>query len=371
MRHHELDAARAAAMLLGVFFHAAISFMATPLGWAAYDRSRSEGVDAFTFISHAFRMPVFFLLSGFFSRLLVEKRGLNDFLKQRVKRLGGPLLLFWPPVAASLFYLWRWGRTLPDQPRPAAGGLEVPENIFIFAPAHLWFIYYLLLIALGAWALARVKASGWMDRLRAWTLLPLTAVALLPMRTFEIETPISFVPDVRILGFYALFFLAGWVLHRRPERIPGFGRHLILKTLFAGAVLAAIVPLALKMGPERRLFGMSHVLGCVLMALFTWTLVGLFIGLFVRWMSKERPWVAWLSDASYWVYLVHLPLCVLLQVWIAPLPGWGPLKYAVVALGTLGACLATYPILVRYTWLGSLLNGPRKPLTVAPSPARI
>lgn len=359
-------------MLLGVFFHASISFMATPLGWAVYDRSTSPAVDAFTFVSHAFRMPVFFLLSGFFSRLLVEKRGPNDFLKQRLKRLGGPLLLFWPPLAASFYFLWGWGRSLPDQPRPVAGGLEVPENLFIASPAHLWFIYYLLLIALGTFFVARVKVAPWMDRVvRPWLLVPATAVALLPMRTFEIETPITFVPDVRILGFYAIFFLAGWVLHRRPERIAGFGKHLIVRALFAGGVLAAIVPLAERMGPERRLFGMSHVAGCALLAIFAWTLVGLFIGLFVRFMSRERAWVAWLSDASYWVYLVHLPLCVLLQVWVARWPVWGPLKYALVSLGTLAVCLATYRVGVRYSWLGRLLNGPRKPVTVAPVPARI
>jgi len=33
-------------------------------------------------------MPVFFLLSGFFSRLLVEKRGVDDFFRQRLRRLA-------------------------------------------------------------------------------------------------------------------------------------------------------------------------------------------------------------------------------------------------------------------------------------------
>lgn len=365
MRDHGLDAARAAAMLLGVFFHAAISFMATPVGWAARDRSASFGVDVFVFVSHSFRMPLFFLLSGYFSRLLVEKRGIGDFLRQRLARLGLPLLIFWPPTAISLFYLWRWGRTLPDQPPPL-----VSEWVFFTAPSHLWFIYYLLLIALGAAALARWKAGPWMDRwIRPWTLAPLTAVALLPMKALEIETPVSFVPDLRILAFYALFFVYGWALRRTPERVAGFGRRLPLLVVLAIVSFAALAPLGRRMGTSRSL-GELHGLGQLALACFSWSLVSLFLGLFVRFFSAERRWVSWVSDSAYWVYLAHLPLCVLLQVWVAPKPWPGPLKYALVALGTLAACLASYRV-VRTSRLGELLHGPRKALTVAPAPARI
>lgn len=357
-------------MLLGVFFHAAISFMATPLGWAVQDRSTSLGVDAFTFVSHAFRMPVFFLLSGFFSRLLIEKRGLNEFLKQRLKRLGGPLLAFWPLVAVSLFFLWRWGRSLPGQPKAQVGGLNVPEDGIIVSPAHLWFIYYLLLIAVGAWAVARVKAGAWADRvIRPWLLVPATAAVLLTMRPLEIETPITFVPDVRILAFYAIFFAQGWFLHRNPERIAALGKRLPLTAVAALAVFAGMLPLLDRVGRTHQL-GNLHAAGALALALLSWSLVAVFVGCFVRWMSTERPWIAWLSDAAYWVYLIHLPICVALQVWIAPKPWWGPLKYALVSSFTLGVCLISYRA-VRTTAIGAWLHGPRKALTVAPSAAQI
>lgn len=354
-------------MLWGVFFHAAISFLTMPVGWAARDASSSGAADLFVFVSHSFRMPVFFLLSGYFSRLLVEKRGADGFLRQRLARLGLPLLLFWPPVAVSLFLLWRWGKSIPGQPPQLLNGVEVPAAAFFSAPAHLWFIYYLLLIALATAFLARFPAPAWLGH--PWLLVPLTAAALLPMRPLEIETPISFVPDLRILGFYALFFAYGWFLRREPERVAGFGRRWPLFALCSVAAFAALLPLALRFAREKTL-GPLHPLGAALLALFSWSLVALFLALFVRFMKSERPWVAWLSDSSYWVYLAHLPLCVLLQVWLAPMPWPGPLKYALIAGGTLGACLATYP-LVRTSRLGTLLHGARKTLTVAPSPARI
>ncbi len=354
-------------MLLGVFFHAAISFMETPLGWAVQDRSTHLGVDAFAWLVHAFRMPVFFLLSGYFSRLLVEKRGVDGFLKQRLLRLGVPFLIFWPLVAGALFPLWRWGRSLPEQPSVRGTPFEVPLDRLVLSPAHLWFLYYLLLLALAAWAVARFRAPGWIDRLRHLAPLALAGI-LLGMRPLDIETPLTFVPSPLILAFYGVYFFLGWLLHRQPERVAGYGGRLWLRALAAAVLLAALVPLLDRLGRTRSL-GEWHALGALLLGFFSWVTVGLFLGIFVRFLSSERPWVAWLSDSAYWTYLVHLPVCVLLQVWLAPKVWPGPLKYALVSLGALAFCLGTYAVAVRPTWLGRLLNGPRGSTRAIPRPA--
>jgi hypothetical protein len=239
LRHHELDAARAAAMLLGVFFHAAISFMATPMGWAVQDGSTHLGVDAFAWLVHAFRMPVFFLLSGFFSRLLVEKRGLDGFLKQRLRRIGLPFLIFWPLLAAAMFPLWRWGRALPGQPSPAGTPLDLPVDRVVLSPAHLWFLYYLLMLAAIAWAVGRFRAPAWIDRLRHLAPLALAGI-LLGMRPLDIETPLTFVPKPLTLAFYGVYFFLGWLLHRQPGRIAGYGTRLWLRAAAAVVLLAAL-----------------------------------------------------------------------------------------------------------------------------------
>jgi glucans biosynthesis protein C len=182
------------------------------------------------------------------------------------------------------------------------------------------------------------------------------------------------VPKPLILGFYGVYFFLGWLLHRHPERIAGYGKPLWPRALAAVVLLAALVPLLdrLSKSPERpRSLGELHALSALLLGCFSWVTVGLFIGLFTRFLAADRRWVAWLSDASYWSYLIHLPVCVLLQVWLAPRAWPGPLKYALVSLGTLAACLGSYRVLVRYSRLGTLLNGPRQPLSVAPSPGRI
>src|SRR5262245_17036181 len=60
IRYSGLDACRAAAMMLGIFFHGAISFLSAspPFGWAIRDRSTSVVVDVLIVVCHTFRMPV-------------------------------------------------------------------------------------------------------------------------------------------------------------------------------------------------------------------------------------------------------------------------------------------------------------------------
>ncbi len=55
VRYHAFDSLRASAMLLGIFFHAAISYMDPPdPSWAANDPSRSELVGLFLWAAHDF-----------------------------------------------------------------------------------------------------------------------------------------------------------------------------------------------------------------------------------------------------------------------------------------------------------------------------
>ena len=94
-------------------------------------------------------------------------------------------------------------------------------------------------------------------------------------------------------------------------------------------------------------------------ALLTWQLTLLFIGCFVRYLSRPRVWVRWLADASYWCYLVHLPIVVILP--ILPSAGRMAWRHEVRSsfAGAMSFCFVTYQAFVRYTFIGTTLNGNR------------
>jgi len=89
-RRSDLDALRAAAMLLGIALHASLSFF--PSFWMVSD-SRQEPAFGLVFSAiHGFRMPLFFVMSGFFSAMLLHRRGRGSLVKHRFRRVFLPLL---------------------------------------------------------------------------------------------------------------------------------------------------------------------------------------------------------------------------------------------------------------------------------------
>ena len=90
-RRTDLDALRSFAMLLGVALHAAMSFAAFP--WPVRDTERSDVLLLLIGAVHGFRMPLFFLLSGYFTMLVFSRRGLASLLEQRFTRIFLPLAI--------------------------------------------------------------------------------------------------------------------------------------------------------------------------------------------------------------------------------------------------------------------------------------
>ena len=107
------------------------------------------------------------------------------------------------------------------------------------------------------------------------------------------------------------------------------------------------------------------VVAATIQALFTWGMIlGLF-GLFVSICAKNRAWVRWLADSSYWVYLLHLPTVYWLQYVMADaaVPGMSPgpleacVKFAAILATVTAFTLGTYALLVRPTALERVVGG--------------
>ena len=156
-RLHALDGLRGAMMLLGLVFHGACSYVTADItkAWPYRDAAQSQMADFLMSYLHAFRMPVFFVLAGFFAAMLLEKRGSVGLLNNRFQRIAVPfavgLLVLFPLTTFAFIF----GNVVP------AAGIAEAWNAVIastgaassFVPRitiHLWFLYYLLYFYLGA-----------------------------------------------------------------------------------------------------------------------------------------------------------------------------------------------------------------------------
>jgi peptidoglycan/LPS O-acetylase OafA/YrhL len=99
----------------------------------------------------------------------------------------------------------------------------------------------------------------------------------------------------------------------------------------------------------------ESVLTAYLAALLT--LLSLLVG--QKYLARQSRLLRFLSDASYWIYLVHLPIACFLQILLVDTPLVLGVKLLVTTVGTFLYCMATYLVFVRYTPLGCLLNGRR------------
>ena len=84
------------------------------------------------------------------------------------------------------------------------------------------------------------------------------------------------------------------------------------------------------------------------------------IGVCRRLLSTESRTMRYISDSSYWLYLVHLPLVLLAQWLIKDVPFPAIPKLAGMTLVISVFLLLTYEYGVRYTAIGRILNGPRR-----------
>ena len=402
-RIHALDRLRAVMMLLGLVLHISLSYQSVPPAYMRlpYQDPQSNLFFLWLYIFiHSFRMPAFFMVAGFFAAFLYETRGPKRFLQHRLQRIGIPLFWAWlvmlPLTSASFFYAESFNPT----PRPALflGHQQVLDNILL----HLWFLWHLLVLCFAAFLVAPlVERLGKKLRERsvalfrqaitrgraAVTFALLTSLLLYPMELWEIRDSLSLFPPLTILGTYALFFTFGWLLFKARELLDffiarawryfaaGFVCHaLYLFFYYQGFEHPATPDRPLLSHPLYALFhahGWSeaaatgtHVLAVLCLALTMWLLVFGFLGLFLRYLDKPNACFRYLCDASYWMYITHMPLAVALPAIFVgvSLSVW--LKFGLVLGLTSLITLVTYHYWVRATFIGAMLNGRRYPRTL-------
>ena len=383
-RLHALDLVRAAALLLGIVFHAAIPFLPEFDLWLVLDQVRSRPVGWLTFTLHTFRMTTFFLLAGYFGRMLLVRRGASGFIRDRSKRILAPLVIFWLPVL--LLYGLALALVVYLGTTPAGSELAEPPALTVDAwpLMHLWFLYVLLILYAAVLivrsAVAAVdrggKLRGAVDRMLATALrLPLVLPLLLALPVMAlllnqpewaefwgIPTPErGFIPNAAALGTYGLAFGLGWLAQRSRDGFAPLARlwapYLVVAlALTMGCLAITEIPLFEPQleGDTRRLFA-----GLYAVAIWLWTF-GL-IGAALRFIRGESPTIRYLADSSYWLYIMHLPLLVAVGAVVASWPLPAELKLVLVVSVSTGLLLASYHVMVRSTWIGALLNGKRYP----------
>jgi hypothetical protein len=264
--------------------------------------------------------------------------------------------------------VWSWGwistgQLTPLQAATLQVGAETERQLF--GPAHLWFLIDLYAMCLVLYGVAvraprtlnplkvgplrRLLLTGWAPLLLA---VPGALVLAVAPHTY-VEHRNTFFPDPARLLYYGTFFAAGVLLHPLQRQFSRLARQ---GSLFGAAAVALLV----LQGVLLSRMGAGSLLPLALVTpLAAWTGVFALVSLALAWDAQVRPSFAYLSDASYWTYLVHLPLVGAFGVLLHPTELPAGLKLVLVVSGTVALSLASYQA-VRHTRVGECLHGPRR-----------
>lgn len=386
IRYHGFDALRASMMMLGVYLHAVCAYATTPNIWWFQDAQTGIAWDLQCLFIHVFRLPMFFVMCGFFAALLVGKRGLGGFWRNRMMRIGAPLLLFGLVLVAILRPMAYLGRELGRTPDALSRVWIYVSHFRFLTPItamHLWFLIVLLCLyplapvlqfALRGKLGQRVDAA--FGRLVSSPAAPFAMAAitfptLLVMRAGFLETP-DVIPAARILAAYAVFFVFGWLLFRRRDLLGVFGGrawHCLAGALLFAAGEMAFVKWQLDLRPARP--GTLAIAGTAACgALFCWLMIFALMGLFLRYANQANERVRWISDSAYWIYLAHPVALFGLQLMLRDLNLTPALKLLLTLGPSFGMLFASYEWMVRGRWLGWLLNGSPRARKALPAPEK-
>ena len=231
---------------------------------------------------------------------------------------------------------------------------------FNFRLQHLWFLNYLVFLILGFliivpfWnKIAFFKIPNWITSFPiclVW-LLPLTLFWQLQMtQGFGPDTIIGWVPWWTTFGYYTTFFGFGALCFGRESFELKLGKHWPI--FLVASCICLFAGLKYMKG--------DHLVKSTLIVTYSWMTIFALMGIFRQFFSSENKVIRYLSDASYWLYLMHQPLLYVLQTWVSEWPLPAEVKFLFVCSLTFAILIVSYELLVRYTIVGTILNGKKK-----------
>ncbi|MBB6671578.1 acyltransferase family protein [Cohnella nanjingensis] len=369
-----IDSLRVFLTALVIWHHTAITYGASGswyyIEYTSDELTATTGIlSLFTGVNQAFFMGFFFLLSGYFIPASYDRKGAARFLKERFIRLGIPLLIYVFLIGPSLIYAIA----------PAGKGTYgdfYREYVLTFRLVNwgpLWFVETLLYMAIvyvivrGLMRQRRLAIGA--DRPSAFpshTAIFLSAL-LIGAASFLIRLIMPTGEEVLglQLGYfssYVFLFVVGIVAYRRDWFTllsAATARFWFRISLCVIPFLPIAVVLGGLLGPDEA----SINGGWSWLALFyafwePFVALGMIMYLLVRFrgrFDRQSPWMTWLANRAYAVYIIHPPIVVAVCYTLrgGTLPAM--LKFLIAGLLATALCFGIAGLLRRIPWADRVL----------------
>ena len=383
IRYHGLDALRGMAMLLGIVLHAALPYMPNVEAFWPADESSSHVINTIFQFIHIWRMPLFFILAGFFANLIISKKSWRSWWGNRFLRIALPIIVFFPVMSLTLPWIFKYGKT--------------GDFIFFYSdvgqPFHLWFLWQLMIFVIST-AIFRLPYLLGVGVLKALNRIGLGFIgnvfgeskSVLSSILFRSRFPIVFIILCSVINLptqgelivnpiaSGLYFVIGYSLYGNASLFTFLKAH--WRRYFLAGLVAFTLYMILEsknlvtdiystdMKGDEYLKAISEPFAIIIVSikiicgvLFSYA----FIGLSEKRFGAYNPRLRFISDGAYWMYLIHLPIVTFITFFMFNFHMPIEIKFLIAIVMTSIICLGTYKYFVRSTPIGILLNGRRYP----------
>ncbi|EBU9232854.1 TPA: glucans biosynthesis protein MdoC [Salmonella enterica] len=364
-REYFLDSIRAWLMLLGIPFH--ISLIYSTHSWHVNSAAPSWWLTLFNDFIHAFRMQVFFVISGYFSYMLFLRYPLKHWWKVRVERVGIPMLTAIPLLTLPQFILLQYVKEKTEN-WPTLSAYEKYNTLAWELISHLWFLLVLVIlttvsIGIFTWFQKRQETSK--PRPAAISLAKLSLIFFLLGVAYAAIRRIIFIVYPAILSdgmfnfivmqtlFYVPFFILGALAFIHPDLKARF------TTPSRGCTLGAAVAFIAYLLNQRYESGdawMYETESVITMVMGLW-MVNVVFSLGHRLLNFQSARVTYFVNASLFIYLVHHPLTLFFGAYITPHISSNLIGFLCGLIFVMGIALILYEIHLRIPLLKFLFSG--------------
>ena len=383
IRYHGLDALRGITMLLGIVLHAALPYIPNVEAFWPADESSSHVINTIFQFIHIWRMPLFFILAGFFANLIISKKSWRSWWGNRFLRIALPIIVFFPVMSLTLPWIFKYGKT--------------GDFIFFYSdvgqPFHLWFLWQLMIFVIST-AIFRLPYLLGVGVLKALNRIGLGFIgdvfgeskSVLSSILFRSRFPIVFIILCSVINLptqgelivnpiaSGLYFVIGYSLYGNASLFTFLKAH--WRRYFLAGLVAFTLYMILEsknlvtdiystdMKGDEYLKAISEPFAIIIVSikiicgvLFSYA----FIGLAEKRFGAYNPRLRFISDGAYWMYLIHLPIVTFITFFMFNFHMPIEIKFLIAIVMTSIICLGTYKYFVRSTPIGILLNGRRYP----------
>jgi peptidoglycan/LPS O-acetylase OafA/YrhL len=369
-RRYDLDWLRTLAVLLVLPFHALLVFVMNPNS-VVYMKATVDCVlcDKIAGSIAVWQMQLLFVIAGMSSAFALARRSGRQYLAERVTRLLIPFLFGMVALLPPMTYITqRWhGKTLTLAQHYARFFTLSPDLTGVWGtwtPAHLWFILFLFLFSLIALPLFlllrsprslafRQSAAAFLSRPFALLLLGLLTALAAATEIMGAQNPV----------YYIVVFICGYLLATDDRYAAAITRDWPVY-LALGIVLEAMRQSGTLYAPDGSL---ADTLGFFARYLNSWVWVLALLGLGRRFLNRPTRALAYLSEASFPFYILHMPVLTLVTYFLVRIDAAVSLKYALIVLASFAVTFLAYEIARRIAPLRFLLGIKTHPAPLAPA----